>query len=101
MGTRLDLHDILLDILGSNNVYFQPPPNIQMSYPCIVYRRDSIDTEFADNNPYSKKKRYTITHISRDPDSETPDKIGDLPTCVFDRFYVAENLNHDVYKLFF
>lgn len=101
MAQRLDLHALLVSILGSNNVYFQPPPNVQMVYPCIVYRRDDIDTDFADNVPYSKRKRYQVTVIDRDPDSETPDKVLDLPTCIFDRFYTADNLNHDVFKLYF
>lgn len=101
MAQRLDLHALLISILGSNNVYFQPPPNVQMIYPCIVYRRDDIDTDFADNVPYSKRKRYQVTVIDRDPDSEIPDKVLDLPTCIFDRFYTADNLNHDVFKLYF
>ena len=101
MAQRQDLHDILLDILGSEHVYFQPPPTVKMNYPCIVYKRDDADTKFADNRPYSRMKQYQVTAISRDPDSVIPEKIAELPLCVFDRFYTADNLNHDVYKLFF
>ena len=101
MGTRQELHNILLALLGSNNVYFQPPPTVKMIYPCIVYKRDYAKTEFADNKPYSHKKRYLVTYLDSDPDSDIPEKIAALPTCVFDRFYTADNLNHDVYKLFF
>jgi hypothetical protein len=101
MGQRLELQTILSDILGFNNVYFQPPPTIKMLYPCIVYERDFAETEFASNYPYKVTKRYQVTVIDRDPDSEIPNKIAALPMCVFDRFYTADNLNHDVYKLFF
>lgn len=101
MAPRLQLQAQLVTILGSSNVYFQPPSNLRMEYPCIVYRRDSATTEHADNKPYSYKKRYIVTHIARNPDSDIPEKIAELPTCVFDRFYTADNLNHDVYKLFF
>jgi hypothetical protein len=72
-----------------------------MRYPCIVYKRDDEDTEFADGRPYKKMRRYQVTSIDRDPDSDIPRKISDLPMCVFDRYYPADNLNHDVYKLFF
>lgn len=101
MGQRLELQTLLETILESENVYFQPPPSLKMQYPCIVYRRDSELAQPADNFPYSRTKRYQVIHISRDPDSTIPDRIGALSMCVFDRFYTADNLNHDVYKLFF
>lgn len=90
-----------MDLLGSSNVYFQPPPSVSMKYPCIVYRRDYATTIFADNTPYKNKKRYQITVIDPDPDSEIPDKVAKLPMCSFDRFFTADNLNHDIYNLFF
>ena len=98
---RLDLQTILVGILGSNQVYFQPPATVEMQYPCIVYHRDYAQTDFADDYPYANAKRYQIMVIDENPDSDIPDKIGALPMCVFDRFYTADNLNHDVYKLFF
>jgi len=101
MAQRLDLHETLVDILGTSNVYFQPPPSIQMNYPCIVYSRDKLETTFADDHPYSHDMRYQVTVIDRNPDSGIPSKIAELPKCVFDRFYTADNLNHDVFKLFF
>lgn len=72
-----------------------------MQYPCIIYKRDDVDTTFADNKPYRHTKRYLVTVIDRDPDSRIPEKVADLPLCTFDRFYVADNLNHDVFNLFF
>jgi hypothetical protein len=101
MAPRLELQDLLIEILGTDQVYFQPPPTVSMEYPCIVYRRDFELMRFADDNPYSHRKRYLITVIDRDPDSIIPDKIAELPLCSYDRFYTAENLNHDVFKLFF
>lgn len=101
MAPRLELQALLTDILESANVYFQPPPTIQMEYPCIVYHRDYELTNHADDIPYKRRKRYLVTVIDRDPDSGIPDKIAELPLCVYDRFYTADNLNHDVYKLFF
>lgn len=96
---RSQLHQILKGIV--ENVYFQPPNGLQMKYPCIVYQRDSADTTYADNRPYHIDKRYTITVIDRDPDSAIPDKVASLPLCTFDRFFPADNLNHDVYTLYF
>lgn len=101
MAQRLDLQATLVSLLGSGNVYFQPPPTLKMQYPCIVYNRDDARTDFAGNKPYSYRKQYLVTVIDANPDSLIPDKVAALPLCVFDRFYTANNLNHDVYKIFF
>jgi hypothetical protein len=101
MAPRLDLHDILVGILGSPNVYYQPPPSVFMKYPAIVYRRDDVDTTHANNKPYINTKRYQVTVIDPNVDSEIPGRIAELPSCTFDRFYTAENLNHDVFNIFF
>lgn len=98
---RSQLQSLLEDLLETEHVYFQPPTNVQMQYPCIVYKRDRADTQFASNLPYRYDKRYQVTVISRDPDIDIPDKIGALPKCVHRRFFVANNLNHDVFTLFF
>lgn len=101
MAPRLDLQTLLEDLLGSRNVYFQPPPSIQIEYPCIVYNRENIQIEHADNEPYSTKTRYQIMVIDRDPDSSIPVKVAKLATCSYDRFYVVDNLNHDVFRIYF
>ena len=101
MGQRLDLQKILEQIKGPKKVYFQPPNNTKMSYPCIVYKMTSADTQFADNLPYAYTKRYQITVIDRNPDSQIPDKVAMLPMCVFDRPFVSDGLHHWVFNLYF
>lgn len=101
MAPRPELHQILKDLLGSANVYFQPPSTVVMVYPCIVYRRDNLDIRHANDKPYKHRKRYQVTVIDRNPDSAIPDKVAKLPLCAFDRFFTADNLNHDVFQLFF
>ena len=101
MGLRTDLQVVLEQLLGSSNVYFQPPSNIQLIYPCIIYERSYLNTTFADNKLYSLNKRYSLTVIDRDPDSTIVDKVINLPMCSFDRHYVSDNLNHDVFNLYF
>jgi len=99
MAPRLELQQLLETF--TEHVYFQPPENVQLQYPCIIYKRDYARTEFADDNPYSHTKRYMVIVIDRDPDSVIPDKVASLPMSVFNRFYTADNLNHDVYNVFF
>lgn len=99
MGQRLELQALLKTM--ASHVYFQTPPNVAMEYPCIRYKLDDVRTDHADDKPYSHRKRYQVTVIDPNPDSTIPDLVGALPTCAFDRFYTADNLNHFVYKLFF
>ena len=98
---RLDLQDLLIEILDSDSVYFQPPSNVQMNYPAIVYQRERIVPVWAADKPYKLDNRYQVTAIERDPDSEVSNKLAALPRCVHDRFYVADNLYHNAFTLFF
>lgn len=98
---RLELQALLEVLLGSTNVYFQPPNNKEMLYPCIVYHRDTASTQFAANLPYRYDHRYQVTVIDRNPDSAIPDKVARLPMCIHNRFFTADNLNHDVFILYF
>lgn len=101
MGSRSDLQTLLESTIGSTNVYFQPPPNFLMAYPCIVYKPDDAITMFADDTPYRYTKRYTITVMDHDSDSLLPDKIAMLARCVFNRFYVVDKLHHNVFLMYY
>ena len=101
MGLRPELHEELCTLLGSRNVYFQPPETVKMEYPAIVYERSVIDSRYANGKPYTTRKGYKVTFIGRDPDSPIPDKLALLPFCRFDRHYLFENLNHDVFLLYY
>ena len=101
MSRRLELHEILCDILGSRNVYYQPPESVKMSYPAIVYSRNDIRNKFADDITYMQSHEYEVTVIDKNPDSEIVEKISALPTCRFNRHYASDNLNHDVFTLYF
>jgi hypothetical protein len=98
---REDLQGRLETILGSSNVYFQPPENAQMQYPCIVYKRERADTEFAGNRPYHNEMRYQLMVIARDPDLTVVRTLMDHPKCLHIRFFTRQDLNHDVFMLVF
>ena len=96
---RLDLQALLETL--TDHVYFQPPNDLQMQYPCIVYQRYIAKTEFADNIPYVYTDRYQVTVIDSDPDSPIPLRVAKLSKCLKNRSYVVGRLNHDVYNLYF
>lgn len=72
-----------------------------MQYPCVLYEWDDEEKKFANNKGYQRTKRYQVTVVDRDPDSPLPDLVAELPMCMFDRSFKADNLNHFVYHLFF
>lgn len=99
---RENLHAELVDILGANNVYYQPPESIKLKYPCIIYSRDDNDTTFADDKPYLINKRYQLLLIYKDPDSDLTDKVlGHFPYSRFDRQYTSDNLYHSSVNIYY
>ena len=101
MGTRLELHEALVEILGSRNVYYQPPETLKLVYPCIIYKRSTPSVKFANDLPYIYNQRYSVTIIDKNPDSPILEKMNRLPHCSFDRHFTSDNLNHDIYNLYY
>ena len=100
MSDRIELQRTLESILGSRNVYFQPPENLKLSYPCIVYNLSSIHTLNSDDMKYRVNKAYMITLIDKNPDSQFIDKLLELKLCRYDRHYVSDNLNHECFTIY-
>ena len=101
MASRLKLHEVLCEILGSRNVYFQPPTSLKMKYPAIRYSLKKIDIAHANNCAYKHDTAYELTGIDFDPDSELAMKILEIPKSSFDRSYAADDLNHWVFTLYY
>ena len=102
MASRLELHDELCELLGTNNVYFQPPESSKINYDCIVYHRDNFHIRHANDNKYMLMDRYELEFIYRDPDSEIPKNILEhFKYCSFDRHFISDNLNHDTFDLYY
>ena len=97
MANRLDLQAELEELLGSRNVYFQPPASVRINYPAIVYTRSDIDNTFADDSVYMQSHFYEVTVIDEDPDSKIVEAVSKLPTCRFSRHFTSANLNHDTF----
>lgn len=103
MKDRLDLHKELVRLLGSNHVYFQPPEDCKINYPCIIYERENIDANHADDVKYLKTIRYEVMYISKDPDSNDLIKkiLDSFKYCSYTRHFVSDNLNHEVFDLYY
>lgn len=102
MEKRIELGKKLKEILGNTNTYYQPPESTKIKYPAIMYSLDGIEINHADDIKYAKRKRYSVILIDYNVDSEYVYKILDtFEYCSFERFYVADNLNHWAFTLFY
>lgn len=101
---RLDLDKVLRkvmrDICGVENVYFQPPENVKLKYPAIVYKRDEIRNTSADNIAYIQNDMYQVIVIDLDPDSLLVYAVSALPKCRYERNFVSDGLNHDAFTIY-
>lgn len=109
MGRRQQLQTLLKTLMAPlteggpprGKVYFQPETNTNIEYPCIIYGQDQARSEFADNRPYSHTKRYQVTVIDEDADSDIPDKVAALKMSTFQRQFKSAGLYHTIYSLYF
>ena len=96
-----ELQAVFEEILGSRNVYYNPPASVKMSYPAIVFSRSRIEKKNANNTAYIQNHRYEVTLIDANPDCEYIEVILSLPMCSFDRHFVSDNLHHNTFTLYY
>lgn len=102
MNSRVDLQIQLETVLGSRNVYFQPPETIKIKYPAIVYELGDIRLKKANNGNYLKQRQYNVTLIHSDPDNDVVDKLLDNFLYIeLNRAYKADNLYHYAFDIYY
>lgn len=102
MASRLELHEELCKILGSRNVYFNPPEDVKMQYPAIRYSLAGMDLVHANNKIYRNTNQYSVTVIDEDPDSDIHTKIlHKFSMCSLNRPYPSDGLNHFPLTLYY
>lgn len=96
------LEQMMVDSNLPKNVYFQPPENLKMSYPCIVYHRQYIDGVPADNINYLINRQYRVIYIDRSPVNDLViDKLMEMPNCRYMSHSIVDNLNQDAFEIYF
>lgn len=101
MATRLQLQSKLEELLGSRNVYYDPPESLKMQYPCIRYSKGKPNVRHANNIKYTNIPCYELIVIDGKPDNAVINKILTLPMSSFDRHYISDNLHHDVITIYY
>lgn len=101
---RRKLQTELETILGSKHVYFQPPPNTAIKYPCFIYERYTPFTMNADDTVYRIIGHYSITYIDSNVERAMAMQTKILSTfqhISIERNYISDNMNHDIYNLYY
>ena len=97
---RTALQADLESIPGIKKVYFQPPSNVTIQYPCIIYSFDDMRNVTAANKDYLERDKYTVALLTKDPfPNEMLSLIKNIPYSSFDRQYSSDNIHHFVYTI--
>lgn len=101
--TRIELHTWLESLLGSRNVYFQPPESQTLEYPCIVYNLANQSPNYADDKLYLKKNKYVIRLIcfALDYDGALRSDFEAGLQRPLIQVYAKDGLYHCIYELYY
>ena len=104
----------LKDLLGTDEVYFQPSYNAGdgegnnfiftgIDYPCFIMERTTAYQPRADDKNYIFRPGYQVTYINRDePDPEMLETVMQHFGHVnYQRHFVSDNLYHDVFLIYY
>lgn len=94
------LHPKLQEIC--QNVYYEPPASVSLLYPAIIYSRNNDESRYAGDQTYIARVQYAITIIDPDPTKSYIEEMKRVfPYVNYDRHYTRDNLNHNVFTLYF
>jgi len=102
MASRLKLQRELETMLGSEEVYFQPPESVRLHYPAIIYKKQAGSSFHADNYSYVFRTCYDVTIIDYDPDADWVKKVLDRFKYVYVQpEFTSQNLNHFHFRIYY
>lgn len=100
MRTYRDLLHLLQQAVKRYRVYFQPPENLKIEYPAIVFHLSKIEIDHASDVPYKGSKEYSVTLITKDPEPDVIDELLKIPYTTLDTTYIADGMNHFVFTTY-
>ena len=98
---RQALHASLDTAFPDLEKYYQPPGDLLIARPCIVYERKALDPSFANNLVYSVGMRFQITILSDLPGYASNRNVYDIPGLIIldNRSFVTADVVHDVFTV--
>lgn len=101
MLKRVDIQEKFKFLLGSDNVYYQPPANLKMKYPAIVYSLDGLDVKRFDNTRLINKNCFSVTHIYRNESENLVETmLKNFEYISFDNRSIVDGIYNDHYTIY-
>ena len=100
MRTYRDLFHLLQKAVDHNRVYFQPPENLKIGYPAVIFHLSKVKLDHADDVPYKGAREYSVTLITNEPEPEVLDEILKIPYTTLDTTYISDGMNHFVFTTY-
>lgn len=103
MARRSDEFIADLESTNTGKVYFQPPANVHLEYPCWVIERIDAFQPKANNKTYLFRPSYRCLYMNQDePD---PEILAMIPrrysNCHYQNHYVVDNIHHDAFVIYY
>lgn len=86
-------YSVLKEIVG-DNIYFNPPSNLKIQYPCCVCSINDILNKNADDEVYNQNVRYDCTLITKNVNDPLLKELSKINTFRYSRHYVVDGLHH-------
>lgn len=102
MADRLELQKELVELLGSKQVYYDPPETLKLKYPCFLYQSDIPYDVKANNHSYMYVKRYSVTYINSNPDNDmTARLLNHFGHISAGNPYTSDSLHHYPFDIYY
>ena len=95
---RLVIHDILAELYPGIPLYYGPTTETILSYPCVIYELDGLDSVHANNKPYQVGLEFIITLIQLTPPDIDIRPMMDISGVDFQTTFTTKSLMHSVFK---
>lgn len=100
---RLFLHALLQEAFPDVTIYYRPPGNMLLKYPCIVYDKKALEPSFANMTTYVIGTRYQLSFLSELPGYFDAQLMYALhgPSVVItgNDSYETDDIVHDVFTI--
>lgn len=102
MDKRLELQNKLQTLDGVNKIYYQPPTNVMLQYPCIIYNDQPGKAIKASGTLYNYTDCYELMYIGKKPNKQIIQELLSIFKYInFDRTYVYDGLYHYVFTIYY
>jgi len=98
---RNDMQTYLTNLIPERvRVYFQPPASVQLTYPCLIFKRKPSRVSRADNKAYRVNDLYEVTVLTLDVDEPLFDILVTTPKTTHTKTYTRDRVYHHVFDIY-